>query len=62
MLTEKPENCEYTRMALILGQYRHAMLHVGIFSGAMIYEIGKFPKYVGADAKFPKKNESKYYD
>ncbi len=62
ILLEKPEGCSFTRMALILGQYRHSMVHVGILSGAMIYEIGKFPRYFGMEADAPKGNEAKYYD
>ena len=31
-LLQKPEGCEYTRLELILGQFRHQMWHVGLFS------------------------------
>ena len=31
-LLEKPEGCEYTRLELILGQFRHLMWHVGVSS------------------------------
>lgn len=32
MLLEKPEECEYTRLELILAQFRHLMWHVGVSS------------------------------
>lgn len=32
MLLENPEGCEYTRLELILGQFRHLMWHVGVSS------------------------------
>ncbi len=37
-LTEKPEGCEYTRLELILGQFRHLMWHVGL-SSAITFSI-----------------------
>ena len=32
-LLEKPRDCDYTRLELILGQFRHLMWHVGLSSG-----------------------------
>lgn len=32
-LLEKPESCEYTRLGLILAQFRHLMWHVGLSTG-----------------------------
>lgn len=36
-LLQKPEGCEYTRLEMILGQFRHQMWHVG-FSSAITFE------------------------
>ena len=36
-LLQKPEACEYTRLELILGQFRHQMWHVGL-SSAITFE------------------------
>ena len=49
MLYEKPQVCEYTRLTLVLGQYRHLMCHIGIINGSTINETGKWPKVVGLD-------------
>lgn len=47
MLYEKPEKCEYTRLALVLGQYRHFMCHIGIINSSTISETGKWPRVNG---------------
>ena len=57
MLYEKPLACEYTRLALVLGQYRHLMCHVGIINGSTIKETGKWPKVVGLDKNFGNKDD-----
>ena len=36
-LLQRPEDCEYTRLELILGQFRHQMWHVGL-SSAITFE------------------------
>jgi hypothetical protein len=36
-LLQKPEGCEYTRLELILAQFRHQMWHVGL-SSAITFE------------------------
>lgn len=59
-LAEKPENCEYTRLALILGQYRHLMYQIGIINASTIIKTGKHPKIVGMLANFP--DEDHYYE
>ncbi len=61
MLSEKPEGCRYTRLALVLGQYRHLMCHIGIINCTTINETGKWPKVVGLVADYPK-NEDEYYE
>lgn len=47
MLQEKPENCPYTRLELILRQFRHISLHTGMINGLTIEKTGKFPIFVG---------------
>ena len=35
-LNEKPDGCEYTRLELILGQFRHISSHIGMINGQTI--------------------------
>lgn len=58
-LYEKPEDCEFTVMELILGQYRHFMCHVGIFNGITIAKANKYPIVLGLDNN---KLDGKLYD
>lgn len=53
-LCEKPEGCKYTRMALILGSYRHTCCHIGNINATTIIETGKWPRVVGMDGDFTK--------
>lgn len=46
-LIETPENCSFTKMALILAQYRHVMYHVGFITSILHITEAKWPKYVG---------------
>ena len=46
MLYEKPEGCKYTRMELILRQYRHLSFHTGMLNGQTAIATGKFPMWV----------------
>lgn len=45
-----PENCRYTRLELILMQFRHISLHIGMLNGQTIERTGKFPVTVGPDS------------
>jgi hypothetical protein len=54
MLSEKPGGCTYTRLALILGQYRHLCCHIGNINCTTIIETGKWPRVVGLDGNFTK--------
>ena len=47
MLAEKPENCPYTRLELVLRQFRHISLHTGMLNGLTVEKTGKFPVFVG---------------
>ena len=46
-LNDCPENCEYTRLELILMQFRHISVHTGMLNGQTIERMGRFPVYVG---------------
>ena len=43
VLYEKPEKCVYTRMELVLRQYRHLSFHTGMLNGQTAVATGKFP-------------------
>ncbi len=47
LLSECPENCPYTRLELIIMQFRHISVHTGMLNGQTIERTGKFPLYVG---------------
>ena len=46
MLYEKPAGCKYTRLELVLRQYRHLSFHTGMLNGQTALSIGKFPMWV----------------
>lgn len=46
MLYEKPEKCKYTRMELVLRQYRHLSFHTGMLNAQTALATGKFPMWV----------------
>lgn len=50
MLDECPEGCMYTRLELVLMQFRHISMHTGLLNGQTICLTGKFPVVVGADS------------
>lgn len=47
---EKSENCPYTRLELILRQFRHLSFHTGMVNGQTAEHIGKFSIYVSEDS------------
>ncbi|MCM1523998.1 MAG: DinB family protein [Ruminococcus sp.] len=49
MLDECPEGCPYTRLELVLMQFRHISYHTGMLNGQTCRLTGKFPVFVGAD-------------
>lgn len=53
MLEQKPQDCPFTKLTLILGQYRHTMLHLGIIHYCIRNETGKWPKYIGTSSYVP---------
>ena len=46
MLYEKPEDCRFTRMELILRQFRHISFHTGMLNGQTALATGQFPMWV----------------
>ena len=52
MLYEKPKNCIYTRMELVLRQYRHLSFHTGMLNGQTAVATNKFPMWVSETAQF----------
>jgi hypothetical protein len=53
-LSEKPDGCTYTRLALILGQYRHLCCHMANINCTTIIQTGKWPRIVGLDGDLTK--------
>lgn len=49
-LLQKPEGVEYTRLELILGQFRHLMWHVGFSSAAALFSKKEWNTYKGLNA------------
>ena len=46
-LSKKPDNCEYTRLQMILAQYRHSMFHCGMSEIATYDSTDEWLDYVG---------------
>ena len=49
MLSQKPEKCNYTRLELVLRQYRHLSFHTGMLNGQTAVATGKFPMWVSQE-------------
>ncbi|MCM1299154.1 MAG: DinB family protein [Firmicutes bacterium] len=45
-LYERPPECTFTRMELILIQFRHMSFHTGMLNGQTVERTGKFPVYI----------------
>ena len=52
MLREKPERSRYTRMELVLRQFRHISFHTGMLNGQTALATGKFPMWVSEKEKY----------
>lgn len=46
-LSEFPLDCKFTRLELILGQYRHFNYHIGLIHGCIRSQTGHSPDFVG---------------
>ncbi len=42
-----PENCTFSRLSLILGQYRHLSYHIGLIHCFIRDETGNWPTFMG---------------
>lgn len=49
LLCKKPDGCQHSRMALILGQFRHLYAHLGNINATTIIQSGQWPRVVGLD-------------
>ena len=49
-LVEKPKDCDYSRLELILGQFRHLMWHVGLSSGITFSTKKEWNTFTGLSA------------
>lgn len=45
-LNECPPDCQFTRLELILMQFRHMSVHIGMLNGLTVEKTGRFPQYV----------------
>ena len=45
-LNECPTDCDFTRLELILMQFRHMSVHIGMLHGLTVEKTGRFPQYV----------------
>lgn len=61
-LYENPEGCEFSRMELILGQFRHFMCHIGIQNGITIAATGRYPMVAGLDKWKNNELDGKLFD
>lgn len=52
MLYETPEHCSYTRMELVLRQFRHFTFHTGLLNGQTAVTTGKFPVWINEPEKY----------
>ena len=52
MLYECPQNCEHTRLELVLRQFRHISFHTGMLNGQTAVATGKFPMWVSQADKY----------
>ena len=50
MLDGCPEQCSYSRLELVLMQFRHISVHIGLLNGQTLERTGKFPVYVTPDS------------
>ena len=46
---QPPEGCAFTRVELLLGQFRHVYCHVGNINAVTMQQAGKWPRVVGLE-------------
>jgi len=47
--TQAPEGCEFARITLLLGQFRHIYAHVGNINAVTMQRTGRWPLVVGLE-------------
>ena len=52
MLYLKPKNCPYTRLELVLRQYRHLSFHTGLLNAQTALSTNAFPVWVSEEDQF----------
>lgn len=52
MLYECPEGSKYTRMELVLRQFRHISFHTGMLNAQTILQTGEFPMWVSETSQY----------
>lgn len=60
-LSSKPENCDYSRFCLILGQFRHWHRHMGIIYGFIVADTGQWPYVLNMEGMYPEKPMPNFY-
>ncbi len=60
-LSEKPDNCAFEKLTLIIGQYRHLYSHIGMIMGFIIDDAGLWPYVIGITREIPKGSYDKYF-
>ena len=61
-LGENPEGCGYSRLKLILGQFRHWHRHMGLIYGFLIQDEKKWPYVLNMCAPYPQTDPPVWYD
>jgi len=49
--SQKPEGCDFTRLELVLGQFRHVYAHMGNINAVTMQRTGKWPRVIGLDGE-----------
>lgn len=57
-LSSKPDGCKFSRLSLILGQFRHLSYHVGLIHSFIREKTGKWPAFKGL-SQFIESSEGK---
>jgi hypothetical protein len=48
-LENNPYGCQFSKMTLLLGQFRHLMYHIEYLHACLKNHTGKAPKYMGLE-------------
>ncbi len=61
MLLQRPDDCKWTRMTLIMAQLRHLQYHTGMIMGFIIADTDKWPLVIGLENDIPG-NDFPYFE